>query len=98
MNYEEKYETLRKMKKREENRRKMKKIMKIAENEEKCEISEVFVRFCLHTQNLRRFPGFAVVDVTFFDETSTISMMFVRNVSLSRRKPTANFGRSPFFR
>ena len=27
-----------------------------------------FLKFCLHTDNPRRFPGFTVVVVTFFDE------------------------------
>ena len=37
-------------------------------NEEKCEISEDFSGFWLHTQNPQRFLGGAVVVVTFSDE------------------------------
>ena len=37
-------------------------------NEETCEISENFSGVWLHTQNPRRFAGFAVVVVTVFDE------------------------------
>ena len=39
--------------------------MKKNENAKCPKISQVF---CLHTQNPRRFPGFAVVVVTFFDQ------------------------------
>ena len=46
----------------------------------------------IHTQNLRRFPGFTVVVVTFFSsKSSTISMILFRNVSLSRGKSTTRF-------
>ena len=36
------------------------------EQMKKCDIFEDFQCFWLHTQNLRRFPGFVVVVVTFF--------------------------------
>ena len=39
----------------------------------------------LHTQNPRRFQGFTVVVVTFFVESSTISMILFRNVSFQRK-------------
>ena len=51
---------------------------------------------CLHTQNLRQFPGFAVVVVTLFDE-----ILDDFHVSLtecfSPRKSTTNFGVTVFF-
>ena len=54
---------------------------------QKCEISQDFLGFWLHTQNPRRFAGFAVVVVvTFFSMTSsTMSMLFVRNVSFLKK-------------
>ena len=72
----------------------VKEIMK--KHDEKCrkkEISEIVKGFCLHTQNIRRFLGFAFVVVTCSTKSSTISMIF-RNV-FSLRKSTSNFGVSP---
>ena len=45
----------------------------------------------LHTQNPRRFPGFTVVEVTFFVEIINDSHDVFRNVSLSQRKSTTRF-------
>ena len=55
-------------------------------------------KFGFHTQNLRRYPGFTVVVVTFFVEILDDFHDFFRNVSLSRGKSTTRFGWSPFFR
>ena len=37
-------------------------------------------------------------DLASHAKSSTISMIVFRNVSLSRRKSTARFGKSPFFK
>ena len=53
----------------------------------------------IYTQNPGRFPGFAVVVVTFFStKSSTITMTCFPNVSLSQRKETTHFGRTSFAR
>ena len=51
-----------------------KKFSKMRENQ--CEISEDFLEFRFRTQNLRRFPGFAVVVVTIFRCKLTIFIFF----------------------
>ena len=64
---------------------------------DKCEISEDFSGFCLHTQSPRRFPWFAVVVVVIgFVEILNFSMFFL-NVSSSITKSTTNLGGSPLF-
>ena len=50
------------------------------------------------TQNHRRFPGFAVVVVTLFDDILHDFHDVFRNVSFSQRKSTTHLGRSLFFR
>ena len=58
----------------------MKKTKKM-EGEKKKGHLQIFLRFfCLHTQNPRRFPGFAVVVVTFFDVIFDDIHFFFRNM------------------
>ena len=66
--------------------------------ENEVEISEDFKGFLLHARNPRRFPGFAVVVVTFSCEILHDFHVFVRNVSLTRGKSTTRFGCHRFFR
>ena len=70
-------------KKKKKQKKKMKNQMK--KQFKKYEISEDFSGVWLRTQHPRRFPGFAVVVVTYFVEileSLTISMILFRNVCL----------------
>ena len=88
MKKNEKWKKMKKMKKWKKTNKKCRKMMK----------KERKMKKWIHTQNLRRFPGFTVVVVTFSSKSSTISMILFRKVSLSRGKSTTRFGRWSFFR
>ena len=68
------------------------------ENEEKCEISEDFSGFWLHTQNPRRCPRFVVVVVTFFNEIIDVfrvfqeCVFFPKKICLGDVSPFVSFG------
>ena len=58
-----------------------------------------FPRFCLNTQNPRRFPQFAVFVVTFFRRSPRRFPRFFFGMCLfPEENQKNNFGRSPFFR
>ena len=78
-----KNEEKRKKKKNVEKSRNMKKIQEKIEKSRKMRIFSRLLRFCLHTQNLRRFQEFAFVVVTFFDEISDDFHDFVFGMCLS---------------
>ena len=69
---------------------------KNAKNAKYQKISEFF---CLQTQNPRRFPGFAVVVVTFFNEIhDDLHDLFSECVFFQKKKSTTNLGVSLFFK
>ena len=58
----------------------------------------IFPRFCLNTQNPRRFPLFAVFVVTFYStKSSTISMFFSERVSFQKKNQQPILGGHRFF-
>ena len=90
----EKKGNMEKQKKNWKNRRKNKK----NRNNPKCNTSEDFEGFWLQTQNLRRFPVFAVVVVTFLDgKSSTVSMFFSECVSFPKKNQQPILGSHSFF-